>query len=469
MSYTDIELLIASQVAYLENSQYGSSMDMGAYSVQDVMEAIEAEYNAQVSRGGKVDPFLQGDMDTVNCIRDILNKNNTGADFLSDWHVVDVCDNNGTTGMYGCLIDTGDGNAIIGYRGSESEDLVTGIKDWAIADVGMLNDTLTAQQADAQLYMQKIYEQYGDRYNSFSPTGHSLGGNLAEHATITAPEGMNIERCVNFDGPGFSDNYARAHRGDIAKNGHLVDHYQWSWVGSLLFPLKGTNYKTIDSVIPDDHGAMNLFFRHGPNNVRFDENGMVRPGNNCWFEIFLGEVSRYVETELERQLARICPPLLAIMLLYEEGVIPDLIQGGYQLIGNMGNFVIGCVDTVIDGLRTAVDFIYNTTAQAVTFFEDMVGLGRSGEYEVSVETLRAVANDLNVIAARMNYIASDIQNIRSRIPFQSPGVSVLKAKIWRIGSRAESEAQKCMKLGNAAQECSSIYSSADFAAADCYY
>lgn len=469
MSYTDIELLIASQVAYLENSQYGSAMDMGAYSVQDVIEAIEAEYNAQVASGGKVDPSLEGDMGTVNCIRDILSKNNTSGDFLNDWHVVDVCDKNGTSGMYGCLIDTGDGNAVVGYRGSESEDFVTAVKDWGIADIGMLNDTLTAQQADAQMYMQKIQEQYGNRYNSFSATGHSLGGNLAEHATITAPEGMNIERCVNFDGPGFSDNYARAHREDIARNGHLVDHYQWSWVGTLLFPLKGTNYKTIDSVIPDDHGGMNRFFRHSPNNVRFDENGMVRPGNNSWFETFFGMLSKEIETALERQLAFLCPPLLAIMLLYEEGVIPDLIQGAYRLIGDMGNFVMGCIDTVIDRLRTVAETVYSITAQAISFFEDMFGSGRSGEYEVATEVLRSVAEDLASIAATMNYIANDIQAIRSRIPFQSPGVSVLKAKIWRIGSRAESEAQKCRKLGDAAYECASIYSTADFAAADCYY
>lgn len=471
MSYTDIELLIATQVAYLENGRYDyrESPDAGSYSVQDLMEAIEAEYNARVSSGGEISSSLQGDMDTVNCMRDILNKNNVSGDFLNDWHVVDVCDKNSSSGMYGCLIDTGDGNAIVGYRGSESEDFITAVKDWGIADVGLLNDTLTAQQADAQMYMQRIYEKYGDRYNSFSATGHSLGGNLAEHATITAPDGMNIERCVNYDGPGFSDNYARAHRGDIARNSHLVDHYQWSWVGSLLFPLKGSNYKTIYSVVPDDHGAMNLFFRHATNNVRFDNNGMVLPGSNSWFEILLGEISREAETYLEKRLVSLCPPLLAIMFLYEEGVIPDLIEGGYRLIGDMGNFVLGCLDTVIDRLNAAAESIYSVTMQAVTFFEDMFSGGRSGEYEVNAEVLRAVANDLDSIAARMNYIAGDIQAIRSRIPFQSPGVSILKAKIWRIGSRAESEAQKCRRLGNAAYECAAIYTTADLAAADCYY
>ena len=130
---------------------------------------------------------------------------------------------------------------------------------------------------------------------------------------------------------------------------------------------------------------------------------------------------------------------------------------------------MGCIDTVIDRLRTVAENVYSITAQAISFFEDMFGSGRSGEYEVATEVLRSVAEDLASIAATMNYIANDIQAIRSRIPFQSPGVSVLKAKIWRIGSRAESEAQKCRKLGDAAYECASIYSTADFAAADCYY
>lgn len=471
MSYKDIELIIASEIAYLEYSHYCSDMEIGTYSVQDIMRRIENVYTLQKDSGRTIDPFLQSDMDTVNGIRYILEQNHVNGDFLENWHVVDVCDRNDTTGMYGCLVDSGDGNAIVTYRGSESSNLTRFVQDWVVADFGMLNDTLTAQQAEAQLYMQNIYDTYGSKYQSFTAAGHSLGGNLAEHATITAPNGMNIERCVSFDGPGFSGDYTRAHKNDIARNGHLVDHYQWSLVGCMLYPLKGTNYRTIDSDIPNDHGKWNLFFRHDMIHAQFDQDGMVKPGKNGWFESYIGVFSKQVDMYIKSwdiRLKGLWPPLLVIQLLYQEGILPDLIQGGYHLIENMENFVQASIDVVIDGFKETAEIVYRTANSIATFAEDITGAGRSGEFEVSEEILSDVGTDLESLAARMISLGEEIQSIRSRIPFQSPGVSILKAKIWRIGSGVGSEANKCKKLSAAAGKCAEIYLSSDLRAADCY-
>ena len=66
---------------------------------------------------------------------------------------------------------------MIANRGSESYDLEQLFKDWIVADIGLLNHALTTQQARATIYMQELWEKYGDQYDSFSVTGHSLGGN----------------------------------------------------------------------------------------------------------------------------------------------------------------------------------------------------------------------------------------------------------------------------------------------------
>jgi len=126
--------------------------------------------------------------------------------------------------------------------------------------LGLLNSTLTPQQAVAERYVRKLYEKYGDEYTHFGMTGHSLGGNLAEHATITAPDYMRkkIDRCVNLDGPGFSEQYLLAHASDIQKSKGKIDHYQWSFVGTLLNTVPGTNYRTVEADMPDDKGAIKV-------------------------------------------------------------------------------------------------------------------------------------------------------------------------------------------------------------------
>ena len=146
------------------------------------------------------------------------------------WRVMAAVNDENQSGMYGCMLDSGNGEAIVAFRGSIGLDagaLLTGDndqrRDWISADLGLLDGQMTYQQEREREFVQQLYDQYGDRYN-YTFTGHSLGGNLAMDAAITAPEGMrdNIRGAVGLDSPGFSEDYFEAHADQIAEMESLL-------------------------------------------------------------------------------------------------------------------------------------------------------------------------------------------------------------------------------------------------------
>lgn len=177
--------------------------------------------------------------DFADQVERIMSENHVDC---TNWRVMAVADDENASGMYGCMLDDGSGEAIVAFRGSVGLDigaLASGDSeqrmDWISADLGLLNGQITYQQERERQFIQQIYDQYGDRYN-YTFTGHSLGGNLAMDAAITAPEGMRdlIRGAVGLDSPGFSTEYWEAHADQIAEMEGRLTHYRWSPVGALL-------------------------------------------------------------------------------------------------------------------------------------------------------------------------------------------------------------------------------------------
>ena len=185
------------------------------------------------------------------------------------WKVINYRNRNRRTGFVACCIDTG-GGAIIAFRGSESFDSRQILNDWILSDAALINSTQTPQQRESERYIRYINDKFGSKFSSFSLTGHSLGGNLAEHAAITAPDDfyMKIDRVLNLDGPGYSDEYIEAHKSDIKRKAGKIDHYQYSWVGAILNPLPGTNYRNMRA-----SGAGGQVMKHDTKYIIYDDSG----------------------------------------------------------------------------------------------------------------------------------------------------------------------------------------------------
>lgn len=203
---------------------------------------------------------------------------------LNSWNIAGVHDTNSQNGFYACIIETAPGEAAVGFRGSEDMgDLGNVANDWVGADIGLVNSTCTNQQEEVDRFLQKYQDQLNG-YDNLAMAGHSLGGNLAEYATIVSYKyGLddNIKQCVSMDGPGFSKEFIDKYREQIEKMSGVMYHPRWSFVGTMLNDLPGVEYQYV--AVSNDANAIddadyNAATRHDTKYLVYDENGKLVEG-----------------------------------------------------------------------------------------------------------------------------------------------------------------------------------------------
>ncbi len=431
--YTDAEMLLAAQISYMDIPP--------GMSVEKAIEATINQYQDNCVFWSKEWWQLQW----AEGAKKIIEQNNLTS--YKNWTIKDVCDNENGSGFYGCLINTGDGNAIVGCRGSE-QYLFGGqiARDWRDADLGLLNSALTAQQADATNYMQYLYDNYGDSYLSFSITGHSLGGNLAEHCAVTAPAGMvdKIDHVINYDGPGYSNEYIAMYRDDIARVSDRIDHYQHSFVGSLLTSLPGVDRQVINA--QDDPRAPGIFgtlLKHDASNIIM-ENGHVQPGDPDGVQNFLGPASRVIDY------------LGPGIFLLVPGIGPKL------FIDSVNHMVEGALNAMVEKVtrrgRDVYDAISNFLGRVI---DKYFGHEASGEFEVNLSSLQVFPDELESIAGRSEDIADDIRTIVSSLKYHSISGAYYKNKLRRIARNIEKAGRFARNSGNVLSDVISLYRTRD--------
>lgn len=80
----------------------------------------------------------------------------------------------------------------------------------------------TELQQEHLEYYQTIREQYLSDCDQITVTGHSKGGNKAKYVTIM--DG-SVDRCVSFDGQGFSDEFFEKYKDEIALRQDKIVNY----------------------------------------------------------------------------------------------------------------------------------------------------------------------------------------------------------------------------------------------------
>ena len=440
MSCTDAEMLIATQIAYLNVN----TNNREAQTVEDVVQDILRRNGTYDSSTGKyvlnegVSGAEKAQFETAQNILDLSEKNNVVS--WRHWSVVDSC-NDADSGYYGCLIDTGDGNAILGCRGSESCTKEQTWKDWIVADVGRLNNPLTQQQEVATEYVKRIYEKYGETYNSFSMTGHSLGGSLATHSAISAPEGMQdkIDRVVSYDGPGFSNEYLQKFAKQIERIHNKIYHYEYSWVGALLFQPDGVHNQVIkahDDEVSDGIFASQLV-RHHTRNVEFDENGNVIEGERGVLQDILDKVSKYIEIMPKNGFVMMLPSYLYLLLISYGASVVD------QLLQNLEETVKKLID------------------KASELYHDFLSAFISGEYEIQTSYLTSMSEDFDSGNGQLMRIADEIKQIKGSLPYDSASAVYYKHVLGTISNAILSEGRKAEKLSKKVDEALLQYNKGD--------
>lgn len=274
--YTDEELCWATQVAYCDVHKYNIAQHYKEYNDYPTLQVIFSDLGYSA--------YYDQKLLTSENAGDKLLMEETAKQFIDDviagkicqgWKVVSVSDERQEDiGFYGLTIETGDDNAIIAFRGSESVDPNQFIEDWIVADFGIINGKMTEQGLAAAEYVKSVGENFD--YDNFALTGHSLGGNLALAATIySATEDFDSDMCtrikqaVSFDGPGHPDEFFAKYQKEIDQMAGVMTHIQWSMIGAIFTSLceeNGTYIKMVSDKMESlvyKHSTASLEFKNG--------------------------------------------------------------------------------------------------------------------------------------------------------------------------------------------------------------
>lgn len=136
--------------------------------------------------------------------------------------------------------------AIVAFKGTSGGD------EWADNAEG-LNTTDTLCQKEALDFIERL------PYDSITVTGHSKGGNKAMYVAITSDK---VDRCVAYDGQGFSQEFIDKYWAEIQANGKKIRAYSLStdYVHALLFPIPNSK-----QIYCQGHGVANIGEHHSPN------------------------------------------------------------------------------------------------------------------------------------------------------------------------------------------------------------
>ncbi|MBO4608377.1 MAG: DUF2974 domain-containing protein [Lachnospiraceae bacterium] len=282
--FSDKELQIAAQLAYfnfleIANNEAGTMVERTLHDIfsenKDYIYLYDQirhtrQFDIETHSGGAWDSREHATLDLMNFLADPLgydecvNEDNNAVNWseIAEWKIVDINDQNDENGFYAVTFEVPGKGMLVAFRGSESYDESDQtLFDWILADFGLLNSESTIEQDVVKDYMSYLSRKFEG--STWYTTGHSLGGNLAEHALITAPENMNVVKAVSFDGPGFSSEYLAYHMLEIHERIDKLEHYKWSTVGEMLYPiidlfglnilnLKCENYYHIQTTSYDD-------------------------------------------------------------------------------------------------------------------------------------------------------------------------------------------------------------------------
>ena len=407
MSYTDKELLDATQIAYINFNKKDVDMHPD-WTIRDhFLNNPSVAQDAQSKNSELYNAIMDGKL-------------------CQGWKIADY-HNTPKNGFSACCIDTGDGSAIVGYRGSEDaknpENLV---QDWIRADGGLINSIETSQQKSAREYLEYIYGKR--KFDSMSITGHSLGGNLAEHAAITASDECygKIDRVLNLDGPGYSDEYLVAHGAEIKKHAGKIDHYQFSPVGAILNALPGTKYQSMLSEAEE-----NTFDRHRTQHMVTDANGNMIPSEPDDLSVKMHAFTNTAD---------------------DGTTLPGILSAG-QMLFLFSNPVYRALFKV-----DFAHYMNRYKKEAHRRYQETMAK-REAKFMVNTEALVSSSNITESSYNNLKSLCDDVQSVKSQLSviLKIGAFFALTCKLHKIIVTLEHCSTSAKKMSNGAEQCANLY------------
>ena len=258
------ELLNTEQVLLLENLMYLTNQDplkeITAYEGTSIAQLINSIDMKAISTNNEYGTFVTG-QEWRNMLQAIKND-----DMLMNMQImtthVDHAEGGGG-GVSALFANPDTGEAVVAFRGTAGNEW----KDNFIG--GAATNTADGVSTQQQLNALEWYQSLNlDQYSTVMVTGHSKGGNKAKYITIMDE---SVDRCISFDGQGFSDEFIERYEGLIAQRQKKINNHnaEYDYVNLLLNDVGNTTFYQ-----GNDFGAGGFIENHCPNTLfEFKEDG----------------------------------------------------------------------------------------------------------------------------------------------------------------------------------------------------
>ncbi|WP_252224356.1 Mbeg1-like protein [Clostridium sp. ZBS2] len=177
-----------------------------------------------------------------------------------------------------CFVDKHDNHVFVVFRGTKT------IEEWSDNGEGAyMSDT--PEQIRALNYINNL------KYKNITVTGHSKGGNKAKYVALLSDK---VNRCISFDGQGFSNEFINRYYNEINANKDKVLSIsaKYDYVNCLL------NSVNEEKIYINTSFQKNPLYYHKAN-IMLDGNGRLRKETNeCSFVKIIYNFSTSLISEL---------------------------------------------------------------------------------------------------------------------------------------------------------------------------
>ncbi len=178
--------------------------------------------------------------------------------YIAETHLDDAYGAGG--GISIVFLNKDEQEAVIAFGGTANEE-------WYDDFVGA-NQVDSLQQINALEWYKRAYTRHGLNKYTVTVTGHSKGGNKAKYITVLND---TPDRCVSFDGQGFSDKFIEFYKKRIQLRQSVIENHNidYDYVNILMNDIGSRTY-----YIGYDYGVGGFAESHSPNTFfDFGENG----------------------------------------------------------------------------------------------------------------------------------------------------------------------------------------------------
>lgn len=237
------------------------------------------------------DAPMQAINELENCwsVGDIVRQLNTNIDSISDEHeygsymtgadwkdIIHAIENDSTLmnvqlqktykdpeggGISAVFVEPGSNEAIIVFQGTAAAEWKDNFIGGGPTDTA---DGVSTPYQESALAWYECLDLSG--YDTITVSGHSKGGNKAKYITLMDD---SVDRCLSFDGQGFSDEFMAKYAGAITMRQHKIENHNVDndYVNLLLNDVGETYFY-------EGQDIGNFLENHCPNTFfKFDNNG----------------------------------------------------------------------------------------------------------------------------------------------------------------------------------------------------